>query len=332
MLRISVSLIPVFLFLAALVFLDSYRLIKPRAVLIAIGCGGLSAIIAMFGNRLIISFFSVSPEMQARYLAPLIEEILKSLYLIFLIRSKRVGFMVDGAIYGFAIGAGFALVENIYYLTALSETNLLLWLVRGVGTAVMHGGTSAVVGILFKSLSDRHGNTHPIQFLPGIASAVAIHSLFNHFILPPVVATIVLIIVLPLFVLFVFERSEKATRAWLGAGMDLDIELLELIASDKISRTPVGAYLETLKGKFPGPVVADMLCLLRIHCELSLRAKGILLMREAGLKPTVSAEVKASFAELRFLEKSLGPTGTLAISPCLRTSSRDLWQLFILGQ
>ena len=73
-----------------------------------------------------------------------------------LLRRGRVGFLVDAAILGFAVGAGFALVENVEYLRALSERELGLWLVRGLGTAILHGATTAIVAILAKGLGDRH--------------------------------------------------------------------------------------------------------------------------------------------------------------------------------
>jgi hypothetical protein len=41
-------------------------------------------------------------------------------------------------------------------------------------------------------------------------------------------------------------------------------------------------------------------------------------------------DLKEKFIELEFLEKSIGPTGKLAISPIFHTSTRDLWQLFML--
>jgi len=34
-------------------------------------------------------------------------------------------------------------------------------------------------------------------------------------------------------------------------------------------------------------VVADLLCYLRLHTELALRAKGILMMRESGFEATI---------------------------------------------
>ncbi|MFQ5452991.1 MAG: hypothetical protein ACE5D6_02245, partial [Candidatus Zixiibacteriota bacterium] len=96
--------------------------------------------------------------------------------------------------------------------------------------------------------------------------------------------------------------------------------------------TRIGIYLESLKNRFPGGVVADMLCLLRINLELALRAKGILLMRETGFRVNSIAdpEITDKFNELKYLEKSIGKTGKLAILPFLQTSSHDLWQIHML--
>jgi hypothetical protein len=60
--------------------------------------------------------------------------------------------------------------------------------------------------------------------------------------------------------------------------------MLELINSGQLSDSPVGRYLHTLKDKFKGPVVADLLCYLRLTTELALRAKGVLMMRESGFR------------------------------------------------
>ena len=64
------------------------------------------------------------------------------------IRTKRpLNCSNDAAIYGFAVGTGFALVENVYYLLSLPGAPAALWIVRGFGTAVMHGGTTAILAM-----------------------------------------------------------------------------------------------------------------------------------------------------------------------------------------
>lgn len=328
---LAVGLLPVLLFLAALLLLDSYKLVTRRAVLLTIAGGGVAALLAFGLNRALLDG-GLDPALVKRYLAPAIEEVLKASIVIALIRTARVGFMVDAGIHGFAAGAGFALVENLYYAQTLGESSLPVWIVRGLGTAIMHGSTTAIVGIVTKNLNDRHVGGLLRNAGPGLAIAVAIHSLFNHFLLDPMISTAILVLFMPLLVVAVFERSERATQAWLGTGLDSDVELLEMIGSGEIHQTHVGEYLESLKTRFPGPVVGDMLCYLQVYLELSVRAKGVLIARAAGVDVPIDSSVRANFEEMKFLERSVGPTGKIALLPFLRASSRDLWQLTMLAK
>jgi hypothetical protein len=75
-----------------------------------------------------------------------------------------------------------------------------------------------------------------------------------------------------------------------------------------------------------------MLCYLRLYTELALRAKGLLLMRENGLDVDVGERTQEKFAELEYLERSIGKTGLLAMRPFLHMTRKDLWQLYVLDQ
>jgi hypothetical protein len=75
-----------------------------------------------------------------------------------------------------------------------------------------------------------------------------------------------------------------------------------------------------------------MLSLLQLTTELSMRAKGDLILREAGIETAPDLELDGMFAELRYLEKSIGPTGMLAVRPLLSQTPRDLWEMHRLGQ
>lgn len=102
--------------------------------------------------------------------------------------------------------------------------------------------------------------------------------------------------------------------------------------SEHMPASRVGAYLWSLKKTFAPEIIVDLICYLRLYLELSIKAKGLLLMREAGFNPPRDAELTRAFAELTYLKKSLGRTGLLAISPVLSTRSQELWQLQLLGE
>ena len=329
---IAVSVVPVFLFLGALVLIDSYKLVALRAILLSGLAGVLAALASYAVNINLRPGLGLDLEQYSSYVAPLIEESFKAAFILWLLQRNKVGFVVDAAIHGFAIGTGFAFLENLYYVEAASGATLATWIVRGFGTALMHGGTTAIVAMISKVLQSRTKAFRLSLVLPGLGAAVVLHSLYNHFLAQPILATALIVLVFPWLIIAVFQYSERETKAWLGTGFDTDQELLKAVHAGQLSATPVGSYLETLRSRFTPEVIVDMLCLLRLRAELAIRAKGVLMLREAGFESPPDPAVKDKFQELKYLEKSIGKTGMVAIHPFLHTSTRDLWQLNMLNE
>lgn len=331
-LRASVGLLPVLCFLAAMRAFDSYKLVHLRPTLAMIGAGALAAMASYCIGAVMIGGFELPFQAYARYVAPPVEELLKGAVIIWLVARHRVAFLVDAAICGFAVGAGFAMLENLFYLQQLPDAPIGAWIVRGFGTAIMHGGTTAMFGILGLILAERAGRPGALAFAPGLLLAAVVHSAYNHFLFSPVLAAVGILLLLPPLALLVFARSEATLAQWLASGFDADTQLLGLVNSGKFGDSLPGRYLESLRARFDGPVVADLLCYLRLRTELALRAKGILMLRESGFEAAPDPATRDSFAELEYLERSIGPTGLRAIRPFLHMSRKDLWQLYQIGR
>jgi RsiW-degrading membrane proteinase PrsW (M82 family) len=328
--RAPVGLLPVVIFLGVLVYMDSYKLVRLHTVLWVIALGGAMAVASYFVNGFLIERSGFDFLNYSRYIAPLAEETLKGMVMVYLFRTSRIGFLVDAAIFGFAVGAGFAVVENFYYLYSGTGTNMGVWIVRGFGTAIMHGGVTALFGVLAQTLTERSMKLHLMYYLPGLLLASVLHSIFNHFPGSPILATTGTLMVLPAIFYLIFNRSARAMHAWLEVDFDADTQLLELINSSAFHSSKIGIFLNDLRTKFAGPVVVDMLCYLRIYTELAVRAKGVLLMRENGLDVPVGERTREKFQELHYLEQSIGKTGILAMKPFLQMERKDLWQMNVL--
>ena len=330
--NVVVALLPVLLLLVLLQLMDSYKLVRIVTVAAAIAAGMCVAVACLPLHAWFIDTTGIDLKPFMRYVAPATEETLKACVIIVLLWRRRIGFLVDAAVLGFAVGTGFALIENIDYLWHMSGAPLLLWFVRGLGTAVLHGTTTAVFAMVTKAILDHPGRSLRSAWVPGLAIAFVIHSGFNHVLLPPLAATAVLLMILPLVILFVFQQSERATKEWVGAGLDLDIELLELTRSDIFAATRFGTYLQELRKRFSGLIVADMFCLLRLDLEISVQAKALLLAREAGLNLPVSEDLRESLREVEYLQASIGRTGLLALKPLQVVSDRDRWHRYLLAE
>lgn len=330
LIRAPVGLLPVLIFLVALLYMDSYKLVGLKAVLWMIAAGALTPVLAYFANGYLQELLQIDFKSLSRYVAPLTEETLKALVIVALFRMNRIGFLVDSAIVGFAVGTGFAFVENLDYLRSAGDAHVAVWVVRGFGTAIMHGGVTAIFAIMSQALTERHMKINPLLYIPGLFVAASLHSMFNHFVLPPLQMTLCVLIILPPVLYFVFRKSASHLHEWLELDFDADARLLNQINSGEFADSKIGRFLHDLRDKFDGPVVADMLCYLRLYTELALRAKGVLMMRENGLDAPVGARTREKFAEMEYLEGSIGKTGVLAMHPFLLMTRKDLWQLYVL--
>jgi len=331
LMRAPIVLLPVLLFLAGLVQLDGYKLVRMRVMLALVAAGAVAAGVSYLLNNVAYAHFSGDLRSYSIFVAPWIEESLKALLVLFLIRTRRVGLPVDAGIAGFAIGTGFALVENLYYLTSHPHTALAVQVIRGFGTAIMHGGTAAVLAMISNTLYERRPSGPLYLLLPGLLTAVLLHSGFNYLLARPALATLATLLVLPFVILLVFEHSEKILRTWIEVDLDHDVGLLDTISSGNFLGSNSGAYLQALRDRFQGEQLADMLCYLRVHGELAVRAKGILLLRESGLQePPIDADTRAKLAELAQLARAIGKSGVLALRPLMMATGKEIWQLTLL--
>jgi RsiW-degrading membrane proteinase PrsW (M82 family) len=328
LLQAPLALLPVLIFLGVLLHLDSFRLVSFDAVLLTLAGGAAMVPVGYFINEAILAALDLDLALYSRYGAPIVEELLKAAILIHLLRRDRIGFMVDAAILGFAIGAGFALAETLYHLYLAPELNIGLWLVRGLGTAVMHGGATAIFGVLAQALTDRHARLDWALYLPGLAIAVAVHSLFNHFPGSPIFATAVTLILLPLVLFLVFAKSEHRIHDWLLHDFQSHEHLLQEIRSGAFAHSEAGRFVLTLDSRFDPDVVADMFEYIRLHTELVLRAEEVLLAREKGLPIPPDGQDRESFERLHALERKIGKTAMLAMWPHLHFSREELAELY----
>ncbi len=324
---LAFGFLPVLLFLVCLFMLDSFKLVRTFWLVICLGWGMLAALLSYFANQGFANAFDLDFLMLSRYIAPVSEELIKGLIVFFLISRKKAGFMIDAAIYGFAAGTGFALAENSWYYWQLgSGFDVILAIVRGFGTALMHGGTTAIFAILYTEGMQRSTKAW-LPILLGFGTAALIHSLFNHFLLNPMLQTMLIVVVLPVCMYMIFLYSTKHLQQWLEVAFSTEVDLLRMIRQGELSGSRAGQYLSSLKSHFSPEVLVDMYCYFSLYLELSIKAKRNLLLREGGFPVMVEPDIKDKLAEFRHLRRKIGKAGEMALMPLVRMKQRELWEL-----
>ena len=102
MVNIALAFIPVLLFVLALQLMDSFKLVHRSAVLTALVVGAAVALACAPLHEWLEPALGLDATAFSRYVAPITEETLKAAFLALLIARRRVGFLVDAAVQGFA--------------------------------------------------------------------------------------------------------------------------------------------------------------------------------------------------------------------------------------
>jgi hypothetical protein len=270
----------------------------------------------------------------SRLVAPWIEEALKGSALALLIATNRIGFKLDAVISGFAIGAGFSVVENIFYLVRFPDLSASVWMVRGLGTAVMHGTTTAILAAVAHELSERslrrQGSGHrfnPLWLLPGYLLASLIHLTFNQFPSQPTLVMVVTLAVAPLLLMILFRFGESDTQQWLIEDSEGHRRWLEQWRAGGFPADASGQRIAALAARAKPAEAA----LIRDYCmlktELVLTAEEELLDRDRQLEEGEADQVRTAFAKLEQLRLALGKAGYAALRRQLPFSANDEWEL-----
>lgn len=325
-----IAFLPVLLLVAVLYRLDSHRLLSPRFMVTTFLVGAAIAVFAAFLNAYLIDRAQVEFTYFTRYAAPLIEESLKAAFLVYLFRSNRIGFLIDAGIIGFTVGAGFSLAENVFYLHQVSEAHYGIWLVRGFGTSIMHGGATALFAIVAEVLTERHRKMSLLLYLPGLVLAFLLHSVFNHFPVSPVLSTVVTLLILPTILFIVFERNEVTIHRFLELDYEAHRRLLNQLRKGELSGCEAGRFLNDMKERLGGPVVAEMIEYFQLHTELTLNVERILLAREENIALEVGEEIQEKLRRMHELESHIGRAGLVTLRQYLDFSAKDMWEIHLL--
>lgn len=334
LLKALVAFSPVLILLAASEWLDAFKLVSLRALALLLAAGGVLAIFSYAVNGRFLDAFPIGYSPFSRTVAPFIEEGLKSALIFSLFYRNKIGFSIDAAIVGVAVGAGFSVIENFIYLGVFVHATLGVWVVRGFGTALMHAGCSAIFAVMGQHLTQRYARIEAqrhrfevLLFLPGLALAIALHAAFNQFAPQPVIAMALTLFAVPLALFLMFSRSEHAAHKWLLTDYESHQHMLDDIRQGKLVDSPAGRFVLALAEQFPKGVGEDMFRYIQVHTWLVAKAEEDLIDAEEGRAEDLGEEVRSKLRELHTLERLIGPAALMAMAPHLHFTRNDLWEI-----
>lgn len=327
------ALLPVVLYILVVYELDNFALLSVKRLLLMVLFGVVAAL-ACFGLFQITG--AVLPEKVSDFLNPVLEEAVKGIPLYILARRKKMVFFIDSVICGAAVGGGFSILENLFYLLLGESMGMGTVLFRGLEVALIHMGCSAIVaaGLMFAvrmaerrraRLGVKRQDVMMAAFL--LVAAPALHVIHNSFHFNPLFQYLFVFGSMAGLLVWTYEYDGDMIHRWLDRGLDKQVSLLQSIREGQLGETKTGEYLMSVKESFPPEVFFDVICYVQLNVELSVAAKSRFMMREAGLDLPLEKEqvdtYLSQYEEFKILEKRLGKSARMAVAPVVKFYPAD---------
>ncbi|MEK9167882.1 MAG: PrsW family glutamic-type intramembrane protease [Patescibacteria group bacterium] len=194
---------------------------EPRSMIMLSFIAGMIGVIVVFPLEKIAAHFLVEGPMLLLVWAA-IEELVKfSAISLVALRSVYFDEPVDALIYMITVALGFAAIENSLFLLApLLDGDLTGSLLTGnlryMGATLLHTAASSAIGIALGLSFYKSGLTRVLSGILGVITAIALHTLFNFFIIQrngeDTFIVFLHLWVAIVFVIFFFEKVKRIIR------------------------------------------------------------------------------------------------------------------------
>lgn len=264
--------------------------------------------------------------------APIAEEILKSLGVIYYERRPEFTYFVDGAIYGFAAGTAFAIIENVYYVRGAAEGVALgLSVNRAFTTSLMHGGATALVGVSIGRFRYGKGRTRRLALVLGWVAAIALHMAFNRLVNMGPITPVILIGAyaiglgaVGLTMLFI-RLGLREERRWLRESLGLDVGVTQGESDAVQQLADIDELLAPVEESFGREKRDQVETFLRLQARLGLKRKAWALSSEPAQKEALAVQVEALRAEMDEQRRAVGVYCMAYVRSILPPEAEPLW-------
>lgn len=311
--------------------LDLYASGSFQAVVLSFLWGGLAFVISFFVNNAVLAYVSYTTLVVVT--APIVEEILKSLVLIYHVRQTDFTYFVDGAIYGFAAGTAFAVFENILYLSngGGGAASLTLAVSRAFSVSLMHGTSSGLVGIALGRFRFGRGSTRLLALFAGWLVAIGFHMLFNYVVtfwqgdtllLTAVSLGIGGVIATALFILWGLAEE----RRWLRETLSLEMGVSAGEAAVIQNMASFNQLLAPIADRFGNEKRQQAEAFLRLQAQLGLKQKVQDLTQEPTLKAQLAKQVADLRQQIEVIRQELGVYCMIYIRSIIPPATEPMWE------
>ena len=185
--------VPILAYLFAIWWMDRYDREPVWLLLLTFAWGAIGGILlALIGSfaldlsmGAVFGVHSGGEAMDTVFVAPVVEEMTKGLFLLLIFARRDFDNTTDGIVYGAAAGLGFAMTENfLYFISAYWQGGAGSWaqtvFLRTLFSGVMHGCSTATLGASLGYIKYAEGRARKfVMPILGLMTAMGLHAFWN---------------------------------------------------------------------------------------------------------------------------------------------------------
>ncbi len=323
-------------FLLIIYTLDLYASRTFRLVMVSFVWGAVGAV----GFAYVVNSYVVMPLIRTLRLdyvwlyvalAPIVEEILKSLALLYVSRQTDFTYFVDGAIYGFAAGIGFSIMENFIYVLQNPQAGIALALIRGFSTCLMHGTAAALVGVAVGRFRFQRNPQRLLALGGGWLAAIVLHASFNAVskadLVPPGL-TMPLAVALGLagvgLIATFISWGLREEGRWMLETLDRKVNVSAAEARAARSIASLDEVLEPVAAQFPHKA-EQVEALVLFQAQLGIKRKILQRLDDADLRRKLQREIDQMQIEMERLRREVGAYVMVYVRSVFPEGAFNLW-------
>lgn len=269
----------------------------------------------------------------SRYVAPNVEEILKFLFLIYLITRADFTYFVDGAIYGFSAGIGFAIIENFQYIAGAYDPGLGTAIGRVISTNLMHAAASGMVGVAFGLARFERSPKRLVTILIGVTAAVLTHMIFNIIANSDIIFVqnnlLIFAAVLGLggagLISFAIQRGLAEEKEWIEEKLGMADRVTKGEAAIVNRFTEMDDLLAPLSERFGDDKAEKIQDLLTMQARLGILRKTLDKLTDDKMKAAVSKQMDELRAKMDLGRREVGSYAMLYLRHTIPAEASPLW-------
>ena len=317
-----------FIFLAIIYKLDFYQTGQFRIVLISLGWGVIAYMMAVYANNFLVDNGITDWDTIIRFGAPVLEEVFKGLLLVYLITRPQFTYSVDGAVYGFSVGIGFAIIENYEYVISDPSIAMAVAFQRVFSTNLIHASSSAIIGIALGVFRVETSFSRWTFLVSGIVLAIGQHMLFNNV----VTSGTFLIVVIGAgflgagFIYFAMKRGRKQAQSWIKEKLGMDDRVTKGEKRIVNRLEDLDEILLPVVERFGDDKASQVEKLLFIQARLGIKRKTLdSFKNNEKMHNAIETEMKEMRAAMDTIRRSIGTYAMLFVRGTFTEEMLSVW-------